>query len=205
MHFLVGNNGATEALTILNSGNVGIGTTAPTVPLEVAGTGNTVFGDKTGSSIRIARDDDTVPRYISWYNSSNTRLAYLGGTSSTNLHFALENSANLEIIGGNVGIGTTGPTAVLHLKAGTATASTAPLKFTSGTLLTTAEAGAVEFLTDAFYGTITTGAARKTFAFLESPSFTTPALGAATGTGLVLTSANTTQVTTASGLVLSGD
>lgn len=60
----------------------------------------------------------------------------------------------------NVGIGIS-PTAVLTLKAGTATASTAPLKFTSGTLNTTAEAGAVEFLTDAFYGTITTGAARK--------------------------------------------
>src|SRR3990167_6441461 len=35
---------------------------------------------------------------------------------------------------GNVGIGTTTPTAVLHLKAGTATANTAPLKFTSGAL-----------------------------------------------------------------------
>jgi len=46
---------------------------------------------------------------------------------------------------GNVGIGTTSPTAYLHLKAGTATASTAPLKFTSGTNLTTAEAGAMEY------------------------------------------------------------
>ena len=64
------------------------------------------------------------------------------------------------------------PTAVLHLKAGTASANTAPLKFNSGTLNTTAEVGAVEFLGDAFYGTITTGAARKTFAFLESPTFT---------------------------------
>ncbi|KKP98831.1 MAG: hypothetical protein US08_C0006G0001, partial [Candidatus Nomurabacteria bacterium GW2011_GWF2_36_19] len=45
--------------------------------------------------------------------------------------------------------------------------------FTSGTLLTTPEAGAIEFLTDAYYGTITTGGARKTFAFLESPVFTT--------------------------------
>lgn len=64
---------------------------------------------------------------------------------------------------GNVGIGTTSPTAVLHLAAGTATASTAPLKFTSGTLLTTPEAGAMEFLTDSYYGTITTNAVRRMF------------------------------------------
>lgn len=46
---------------------------------------------------------------------------------------------------GNVGIGATTPTARLHLPAGTATASTAPIKLTSGTLLTTAEAGAMEY------------------------------------------------------------
>ena len=60
-----------------------------------------------------------------------------------------------------LGIGTASPSAKLTLGAGTAAAGTAPLKLTSGTLLTTAEAGAVEFLTDAFYATITTGAARK--------------------------------------------
>jgi len=78
------------------------------------------------------------------------------------------------ILKGNVMIGLNAntPTARLHLAAGTATASTAPLKFISGTLLTTPEVGAVEFLTDKFYGTITTGAVRKTFAFLESPVFT---------------------------------
>ena len=83
---------------------------------------------------------------------------------------AVEQTLAVTAVG--LGIGTTTPTAVLHLKAGTTAASTAPLKFTSGSLLTTAEAGAVEFLTDKFYGTITTGAARKTFAFLESPVFT---------------------------------
>ena len=41
--------------------------------------------------------------------------------------------------------GTTAPTATLHLPAGTSSANTAPLKFTSGTNLTTAEAGAVEW------------------------------------------------------------
>ena len=69
--------------------------------------------------------------------------------------------------------GTTGfgisPTAVIHLKA--SNTSIAPLKFTSGTLLTTSQSGAVEFLGDKYYGTITTGQVRKTFAFLESPVF----------------------------------
>jgi hypothetical protein len=48
-------------------------------------------------------------------------------------------------VSGNLGIGITSPTAFLNLPAGTATASTAPLKFTSGTNLTTAEAGAIEY------------------------------------------------------------
>jgi hypothetical protein len=46
---------------------------------------------------------------------------------------------------GLVGIGNTTPTALLHLKAGAAAANSAPLKFTTGTNLTTQEAGAVEF------------------------------------------------------------
>jgi hypothetical protein len=45
-------------------------------------------------------------------------------------------------------------TALLHLGAGSATANTAPLKFTSGTNLTTAEAGAVEYDGSAFYSSI---------------------------------------------------
>lgn len=105
-----------------------------------------------------------------------TKLPLAGGTMSGNIVMgdggtigqaagpliAFDDTNNyLEITGANVGIGTTAPTAYLHLKAGTATASTAPLKFTSGTLLGTAEAGALEFLTDDFFATITTGAARK--------------------------------------------
>ncbi|MDD3662655.1 MAG: hypothetical protein PHT84_02200 [Candidatus Pacebacteria bacterium] len=40
MHFLVGNNGATEAITILNSGNVGIGTVTPEAKLDIESTIN---------------------------------------------------------------------------------------------------------------------------------------------------------------------
>lgn len=63
--------------------------------------------------------------------------------------------------GGNLGIGQTAPTARLEIAAGTTAASTAPIKLTSGSLMTTAEVGAIEFLTDKIYHTITTGAARK--------------------------------------------
>jgi hypothetical protein len=46
---------------------------------------------------------------------------------------------------GKIGIGLSSPTAILHLKAGTATANTAPLKFNSGVNLTSPEDGAMEY------------------------------------------------------------
>lgn len=52
-----------------------------------------------------------------------------------------------------VGINLSTPTAKLHLPAGEAAASSAPLKFASGTKLTTAEAGAVEYDGTKFYAT----------------------------------------------------
>jgi hypothetical protein len=55
---------------------------------------------------------------------------------------------------GKLGVGVTSPTAVLHLKAGTATADTAPLKLTSGMALTTPEDGAVEYHSSHLYFTI---------------------------------------------------
>jgi len=59
---------------------------------------------------------------------------------------------------GKIGIGTTTPTARLHLPAGSATANTAPLQFTSGNLETTARAGVVEY-NNQFY--ITDSAAER--------------------------------------------
>ena len=205
--FQTGNNGATEAMRILNSGNVGIGTTGPGAKLHIQdGVNNEVI-------LRIANTTSGTAAYAGqqWDASGDgtnrmglyvfspgytTSAQYVADSGLIETSSTLSGGLGLSAFGaypikfwtngservridstGNVGIGTAAPTAVLHLKAGTATASTAPLKFTSGTLNTTAEAGAVEFLTDAFYGTITTGAARKTFAFLESPVFTTPALG----------------------------
>ena len=87
--------------------------------------------------------------------STTTALKYLSSAGAT---IATMNTTGSLFLGGS-----TAPTARLHLSAGTTAASTAPLKFVSGSLMTTAEAGGVEFLTDKWYGTITTGAARKEF------------------------------------------
>lgn len=58
----------------------------------------------------------------------------------------------------------------ITVRAGTATAGTAPIKLTSGTLLTTPEAGAVEFLTDRYYVTQTTSTTRKVLAAFDDSS-----------------------------------
>lgn len=56
------------------------------------------------------------------------------------------------------------------IRAGTATSGTAPLKFASGTLMTTPEAGAVEFNSNNLYFTITSGTIRKKVALFDDTS-----------------------------------
>lgn len=63
---------------------------------------------------------------------------------------------------GRVGISGFTPTAMLHIKPGTSTANTAPLKLTAGTNLTTPEDGAVEYDGTNYYAT--SGTTRYTLA-----------------------------------------
>lgn len=72
--------------------------------------------------------------YGIWYNPTLTSV-----TGLTHYGIIIAPAACLN------GFGVTTPTALVHIAAGTATASTAPLKFNSGTNLTTAEAGAMEY------------------------------------------------------------
>ncbi len=218
-----------SGLTVLASGNVGIGTTAPEFKTEIVGGGIASAVETTLLQIRSKTGSVGTGSTIAFANSVNVtsgagrvelaaiRATTYGGSLQIRIGDSDGNIQNRVRIDekGNVGIGDHSPTAVLHLKAGTATASTAPIKLTSGVLNTTAEAGAVEFLTDAYYGTISTGAARRTFAFLESPVFTgtvtipTPfTLGAtsvtSTGTQLnYLNAATGTTGTTSTNLVFS--
>jgi hypothetical protein len=68
-----------------------------------------------------------------------------GTQTNTPFSFYASDANAFNYLAGRIGAGTTAPTAVLHLKAGTATANTAPLKFTTGTNLGTAEAGTMEY------------------------------------------------------------
>lgn len=58
----------------------------------------------------------------------------------------------------------------ITVRAGTTAAGTAPIKLTSGSLMTTPEAGAIEFLSDKLYFTQTTGTTRKTIAAYDDSS-----------------------------------
>jgi len=119
----------------------------------------------------------------------------------TSTRFGLQSGVNLNVAAKQyIGSATTTPTALLHIGAGTTGASTAPLKFTSGSLMTTAESGGVEFLTDKFYGTITTGAARKEFT-LNDAALTSGQIPVATTNGRLtdLAAGTSGQVLTSSG------
>lgn len=82
-----------------------------------------------------------------------------GSSGATDGEIYIGQSATSKVVIGAsavpIGVGgITSPTARLHLPAGTATASTAPLKFTTGTALTAAEDGAMEYHTSHLYFTI---------------------------------------------------
>ena len=96
--------------------------------------------DSSSFDIRINQKLDT--------SSFNSYTSSMWQVSGSNIYYSA----------GNVGIKTAAPTAYLHLAAGTAASNSAPLKLTSGILMTTPEIGAIEFNNDDIYAGITTTA-----------------------------------------------
>jgi len=86
----------------------------------------------------------------------------LGTTTSNSVRFVISSGSDAMTIdtGSRIGIGVTSPTASLHLKAGGAGVSSAPLKFTTGTNLSAVEAGAIEYDGEVFYSTPNTASGR---------------------------------------------
>lgn len=75
------------------------------------------------------------PSYLAIIHTSSTSI----GSSSNGVLFAANGTWM-----GKSAISNTTPTALVHIGAGTATASTAPLKFSAGVILTTPESGVLE-------------------------------------------------------------
>jgi hypothetical protein len=148
---------ATADTIIVKGGNVGIGTTSPAYTLDIQSSvsiysgirvkmpvantmGGLVLENDAGSTARLMVNKSTIDSGSTNLYSTNDLALFTGG------------SEVMRLKSGNVGIGVTSPTAKLHLAAGTATASTAPLKFTAGVVNTTKELGAVEFIDDGTTG-----------------------------------------------------
>jgi hypothetical protein len=96
-----------------------------------------------------------------------------------------------------MGIGVTAPTAALHLKAGTATAGTASLKFNPGTavLNTSPEIGAFEAVTDDISYTINTGTARKQLVMTDGSLLTSGKIPIASTNGRLIDVTAATELT----------
>ena len=122
--FQVGNNGATEAMRILNNGNVGIGRTSPGVKLDVNGQGDfvTTLNDH---GVRIIADGTDAQSKLQFTNKlANTEWANIstGGTNGGYMSFTTNGSERVRInASGYMGIGTSSPNSSLSVTGGEAT------------------------------------------------------------------------------------
>jgi len=141
---IVSSQWATSGTTInYMNGNVGIGTNTPTQKLEVVGNiaTTTMLYSETG--------------LYDW-GFNNTGFAF---PANGEISLQTNGLSRLHVLAnGNIGVGITNPSAKLELTSGTATV--APLKFTSGTLLSSAQSGSFEYDGFNFYVTDSTNTRR---------------------------------------------
>jgi hypothetical protein len=143
------------------AGNVGVGITNPAAKLNVFLDTNNVDiirASTAAHSVGLGVDSSSTYWGASIFQDGTKRFTVESnyGILVGSTYQGSAAPANGAIIEGSVGIGVASPTAALHLKAGTATASTAPLKLTSGIALTTPEDGAIEYHSSHLYFTIGT-------------------------------------------------
>ncbi|MGG9970952.1 hypothetical protein ACQ33O_04080 [Ferruginibacter sp. SUN002] len=162
----------TSAMLDISSTNKGLliprMTTAQIASIPLPATGLLAFST-TDSTFKFNTGTSSSASWVSLFSNNsvwgllgnsgiNSGSQFLGTTNNASLRFRTNNTERMVLdSNGRIGFGIA-PTAVLHLKAGTATANTAPLKFTSGVASqTTLETGAVNYngsdltLSDASY------------------------------------------------------
>lgn len=217
-------NGTFNVINVAATGNTSIGTSTG-LKLST-GDDNTYLGNQAGQEITTGNNNITVGANAGQgitTGSNNTFLGRLTGGSVTtesnnvligstinipaggsdnqlsiqNAIYGINNSGTGTTLStGRIGLYVSNPLARLHLPAGSTTALTAPLKFNSGSLMTTPETGAFEFLTDKYYGSITTGTARKEFS-MNDISLTSGRIPFTTTNGRFTDNSNLTYSTSA--------
>lgn len=141
----------------LNVTNTSSATTSSLVDLRVGGTSRlrvsvsgAIITNFTGTQISFQAGSLI-------FSSTNGSSFYQAGFTGKTFQFKNSSATVVQTMSHDTGflcIGkTSNPTAVLELAAGTATANTAPLKFTTGTSLTTPEVGACEYTTPQLFFT----------------------------------------------------
>ena len=141
-------NGVTR-MTVTTDGKVGIGTTTPSVPLDVNGEGNILTGLTIGTIGNSSTISNSFSEKLSIYHATDARIFMCNGTNAAGLlisnsfnnSFIVHRHTNTDFLlgceqnvpmklktsntdrmtitgGGNIGIGTSAPTAKLHVSGG---------------------------------------------------------------------------------------
>ena len=126
---------------------------------NTTGSYNTAIGNNTGRGIVTGTGNTILGAGVTGLAAALTNNIILA--NGTGAIKAQNDGTNWNFTG-NLGIGVPSPTAYLNIKAGTATAGTAPIKLTAGTNLTAPEAGAIEYDGTNLY--FTPSATRETIA-----------------------------------------
>jgi hypothetical protein len=174
-----GYDSASTSLVLKDGGNMGVGTANPGSPLTLGSTINS--RNTTGADREYSRIGVQAAPGNNYHNGSIRFIQpdqYFQDAGGITFHTAYGSEAErlrIEPLG-NIGVGTTTPSAFLHLRAGTATVP--PLKLTSATNLPSPQAGAVEFDGSNLYFT-TNGNVRKTLATSSGATSIQPTAGSA--------------------------
>ena len=149
--------GTGDRMIIDSSGNVGIGTSSPSNSLHIASTDSTVahfqHTDGINSHIRISDTSDSL------YLVSRDGIGSIGGINSSS-----NSNLNIDLTSGNVGIGTSSPSAGLELN----------LASGDGLLINSADIGTIKMKSTAGtvknWGFATTNLAASDFGIYQSNS-----------------------------------
>jgi hypothetical protein len=101
------NNTSGDVLNIVQNGNVGIGTTIPSSKLDILDSAGT-----SGFAIRVKTDGVANDSGI-WTDSSNN-VYFDARNGAGSLNASIRSSGNSFLTGGNLGIGTSSPSSILH-------------------------------------------------------------------------------------------